>query len=90
MVTTSIGSGKDVAAAVEEASNGAVIVAGHTTNPNGQRDIAIVKYNNDGSLNQGFGLGGDEVVSGMAIAPNGTIAVVGNSNNQGFIAFFRP
>ncbi|MDX2007971.1 MAG: Ig-like domain-containing protein [Meiothermus sp.] len=98
MVTTSIGSGKDVAAAVESASNGAVIVAGHTTNPNGQRDIAIVKYNNDGSLSQGFGLGGkvirdlggDEVVTGMAIAPNGTIAVVGSSNNQGFIAFFKP
>lgn len=98
MVTTSIGGGKDVAAAVEGVANGAVIVAGHTTNPNGQRDIAIVKYNSDGTLNQGFGiggkvirdLGGDEVVTGMAIAPNGTIALVGNSNNQGFIAFFQP
>ncbi len=87
-VITPIGSGYDFGygAAVQE--DGKIIVAGvHSFGDNG--DIALVRYNGDGSLDTSFGTGGkvitsvgsnDDVGSAVALQSDGKIVVAGYSN----------
>ncbi len=68
-------------------ADGKYIAAGQVLGTSGTRDIALVRYNVDGSLDTGFGtagevvtdLGGDEVISGCAIQADGKIVVTGSS-----------
>jgi uncharacterized delta-60 repeat protein len=76
------------AAALAIQSNGKIVVAGTTTDPNTfNNDFALVRYNTDGSLDQTFGIGGEVATSlganasanasALAIQPDGEIVVVG-------------
>ena len=77
--------------------DGKIVVIGNTnTNTNGS-DFAIVRYNNDGSLDNSFGTGGklistigtgNDYANGLAIQPDGKIVIAGSSDdNKGFEAF---
>ena len=67
VVATAIGqgNGSDSAAGAAVQSDGKIVVAGQATTPTGGIDLAVVRYNADGSLDTSFG-GGDGVVT-MAI-----------------------
>lgn len=85
-VTTSIGDQAFAAAAALQA-DGKIIVAGNVTRLSTGRDMALVRYNPDGSLDTSFGNGGkvvtaisarDEHIFAVAVQSNGEIVVVGN------------
>ncbi|MET0752910.1 MAG: hypothetical protein ABWZ66_06035 [Pyrinomonadaceae bacterium] len=97
-VTTDIGSGGDSAESVAVQTDGKIVVVGSAGNGNGPiaggslggnlgiSDIAIVRYNADGTLDTSFGAGGKIVIDSgfgndfamdVAIQPDGNIIVVG-------------
>jgi len=84
--TTAIGVDDHVSYA-EIQSDGKIVVVGYTANANYRFDIVVVRYNNDGSLDNGFGVGGKVIRSlgpnnnyafGGVIQPDGKIVVVGS------------
>jgi uncharacterized delta-60 repeat protein len=93
----SFGSGKDVAsAAAFETVNGStkIIVAGWTNSVTGHPEIALARYNPDGSLDTTFGGTGTVVTSipntslypatnAVAVQPDGKIVVAGLTNGPG-------
>lgn len=58
MVMTPVGSGHDVANAMMIQSDGKILVVGGTITGTPAGVFSIVRYNTDGSLDSGFGLGG--------------------------------
>lgn len=83
-------------------SDGKIIVVGSINMGSGNDDMAIVRYNSDGSLDNSFGsngivnidfLGKNDEASSMVIQPDGKIVVVGraqnSSNNNSDIAAIR-
>lgn len=70
-------------------SDGSIIAAGYSYN-GGNRDFAVAKYTNNGSLITGFGgsstgyvitdVNNDDLASQMAVTSTGEIVVVGSSN----------
>lgn len=83
-VTTSVVGGPDWANSVALQPDGKVVVAGDSgSSPN--RDLTVVRYNVDGSLDTKFGgdgkvttsINGDDHVSSVAIQPDGKIVVAG-------------
>ena len=57
ILTTAIGAGNDAASSVVLQSDGKIVVAGYSYNGSNY-DIAVVRYNTDGSLDTSFGTGG--------------------------------
>ena len=91
-VTTSVGNFSDDAYGVALQSDGKIVVAGVTSNGN-SNDVAVVRYNNDGTLDTGFGTGGkvvtaintndDDTAFGIAIQSDGKIVVAGMARLNG-------
>ena len=88
-ITTDIGSDTDKAWGVTIQNDGKIIVAGYSYNGS-DYDIAIVRYNSDGSLDNSFSgdgkvttaIGSDnDKAYGVAIQGNGKIVAVGYSYN---------
>lgn len=87
-VTTPIG-GDDTGHSVVVQSDGKIVVAG-TSHSGSNRDFAVVRYNEDGTLDSGFGTGGkvttpigsgDDGARSMVVLSDGRIVVAGASNN---------
>jgi uncharacterized delta-60 repeat protein len=88
MVTTAIGTSNDGAYAIALQADGRILVAGYSYSTND--DIAVVRYNSDGSLDTSFS--GDGMVTttigtstenayAIAVQPDGRIVVAGYSWN---------
>ena len=84
LVTTSVGAGRDAARAVVLQPNGKIVVAGSSSNAVGW-DMALVRYNADGTVDTGFGNGGRVVtpvggygeVAALVLQPDGSIVAAG-------------
>ncbi len=86
LVTTDFDNSADIANAVCLQTDGKVIVAG-TSGP----DIAVARYNSDGSLDNTFGLGGkittdvwgyNDRGNAVTVQPDGRILVAGDAGRQ--------
>ena len=86
-VITSIGSNDDNGNAMALQANGKILVAGYSFNGS-SKDLAIVRYNTDGSLDSSFDYDGkvttsfsafDEIGNSIAVQPDGKIIVAGNA-----------
>ena len=68
-------------------ADGKIVAVGSAPGLDGLGDLAVARYNGDGSLDTSFGqqgtqitdLGGDDALKDVAIGPDGTIATVGRS-----------
>lgn len=89
VVTTPIGSRDDIINRVAVQNDGKVVAAGQTWN-GANWDIALTRYNSNGSLDTSFGgsgkvvtaIGsGDDIAQGLAIQSDGKIVVAGTSHN---------
>ncbi len=77
--------GSDEALAVVTQPDGKAIAAGYSNSGAGQEDIALVRYNADGSLDASFGAGGKVITDlgstdaarSIALQPDGKIVVAG-------------
>ncbi len=87
LLTTQIGSEDDEAQAIALQTDGKVVVAGYSYNGL-DTDFALVRYNEDGSLDMGFGLGGivslpmgsgDDAIHTLAVQEDGSILIGGTS-----------
>ncbi len=88
-VTTAIGTGDDDGRSLAVQSDGKIVIAGFTFNGS-NNDVAIVRYNSDGSLDNTFdsdgkvttavGTGNDEAYA-LTIQSDGKIIVVGQTHN---------
>ena len=58
IVTTPIGNSDDIGYSVAVQSDGKIVVAGASQDPTGQYDFAVVRYNDDGSLDNSFATDG--------------------------------
>jgi len=95
-VTTSVGPGEDGAYAVALQSDGKIVAAGATFDGS-NKDIALLRYNSDGTLDPTFGAGsgivtsaigmGDDSANAVAIQPDGKILVAGCSFVGNFCKF---
>jgi uncharacterized delta-60 repeat protein len=88
-VTTAIGSGHESGQRMTIQSDGKIVVSGYTSN-GANNDIAVVRYNTDGSLDTSFGgtgkvttaIGtGEDSAGGVAVQNDGKIVVGGYSFN---------
>jgi len=87
-VTTDIGSSHDFAYGVAIQSDGKIVVAGYSI-ISGNYDVAVVRYNTDGSPDTGFDTDGkvttdissSDYANGVAIQSDGKIVVAGHSSN---------
>ncbi len=89
LVTTPIGNSNDAAYSVAVQADGKILVAGYSNNGSNV-DIALVRYNSDGTLDNFFNLDGkattdfgsrDNYGTSLAIQPDGKIVVAGYSYN---------
>jgi uncharacterized delta-60 repeat protein len=88
IVTNPVGSGQDYASSVAVRGDGKILVAGSFENGN-VFDFALVRYRNDGALDQSFGTGGivttifpiASEAYGVAVQSDGKILVAGSSYN---------
>ena len=95
-VITPIGSGSDTGWKVAVQTDGRIVVAGDSFNGS-NTDIAVARFNSNGTLDAGFGSGGkvttsigngDDVAYGMALQSDGKIVVsgsTGNGSNRDFV-----
>jgi len=83
--------------ALQIQSDGKIVAAGYTQNPNIQ--AVVIRYNTDGTLDTGFGTGGivatnigsitaTTEISGLAIQSTGEIVVVGSNADSGVTQTF--
>ena len=88
-VTTQVGSGADGANAVALQPDGKIVATGFSSNGSND-DFALVRYNADGSIDTGFGLGGKvttpigsagDTAWEVAIQPDGKLVAVGSSSS---------
>ena len=88
-VTTDFAAGADAARAVIVQSDNKIVVAGLANNGR-DNDIAVARYNADGSLDTGFATGGklqldlagaDDVAQSVAVQLDGKILVAGYTGN---------
>lgn len=86
-VTTRLGTGSSTAEGVAVHAGG-IVVAGTAETPENGKDFAVVRYNTNGTLDQGFGAGGvvttsitphDDRVADIAILPGGQVLVAGTA-----------
>src|ERR1051325_10745806 len=88
-VTRAIGSSDDIGQSVAIQSDGKLVVAGYSYNGS-DNDVAVVRYNSDGSLDSSFNGTGkvvtpvgssDDAGESVAIQSDGKIVIAGSSNN---------
>lgn len=88
-VITPVGTRNDVATAVTVQQDGKILVAGSSEQATTGLDFLLLRYNSDGSLDQGFGNGGKVVTElgsasdrawAMAVQADGKIILAGESN----------
>ncbi len=92
IVTTDFGNSYDTANALAMQPDGRIVLAGHSfTDPNVTVDVALARYNSDGSLDTSFDedgrvktdLGGwRDVGNALALLPDGRILVAGEQWQQ--------
>ena len=94
MVLTQASTGHDQAYAVALQADGKIVVAGFGKSGTGTtRDALLVRYNEDGSLDPGFGIGGivlstlgetgdQQFLYAMDVAPDGSIVTAGHGYDQ--------
>lgn len=98
IVNLSLGIGNDVANAVTLQADGKIVVVGTNTD-SGSSNVAVARFNTDGSLDTSFGAGngdgtpdgvfsvslgaGNDVGSAVAMQADGKIVVAGNSTSVG-------
>jgi uncharacterized delta-60 repeat protein len=89
-ITTDFHTGSDQLQAIAVQANGQIVAAGTTGGT--VSDMALARYNRNGSLDAGFGNGGKVVVSaaglasaarGVVIQPDGKIVVAGSAGPAG-------
>ncbi len=90
-VVTSLTSGQDKAFGVAIQSDGKIVVAGHSTSSLTGKDFAVIRYNEDGTLDNSFGsngivtsdlqTGSEDVAYSVAIQVDGKIVLAGYSDN---------
>jgi uncharacterized delta-60 repeat protein len=95
-VTTDFNNTEDNCYGVKQQSDGKLVIAGSSKDFfTGNRDFLVIRYNNDGSLDTTFGVGGKVTTDfngfndfgySLAIQPDGNIIVVGSSDNDFAIA----
>ena len=77
VVTTNLGAAYASAQALVEQPDGRLVVAGHIAMRQGTRDLLIVRFNADGSLDTTFGVSGSLIMDvGGALADDGAQALV--------------
>jgi len=91
IVTTPIGSAEDIAYALVIQSDGRIVAAGSSFNSaSNKHDIALVRYNANGTLDTGFGTGGkvtttigsiNDYAYALGIQSDGRIVAAGKSYN---------
>lgn len=88
IVITPVGPGEDIPNAVVRQPDGKLLVVGHSNN-GANNDIALVRYLEDGTLDDTFGIGGivttpvgsaNEAASSVALQSDGKIVIAGNAN----------
>ena len=93
--TTSIGSVQDIAYSVAIQSDGKIVAAGYSHNGS-NNDFAVVRYNNDGSLDTTFGTAGKvitaigsgtDVANYVVVQSDGKIVATGYSDNGSNVDF---
>ncbi len=99
MVTTAVGM-MDDAWAVAIQFDDKIVVAGWTSTSSGTGDIALVRYNADGSLDTSFGVGGkvttdvgvlsNDAAYSMVLQPDGKIVVAGVSGGDFALVRYNP
>ena len=70
--------------------DGKIIAVGHTQQSGNEYDVVLVRYNSDGSLDEGFGNGGKarifetgfQQANCLAVQPDGKILVIGREGNS--------
>lgn len=91
IVTTSVGNAAFAKALVIQ-PDGKIVVAGDVFRDQTKRDVVVIRYNPDGSLDQSFGDGGkvftaatnaDDSANAVALQPDGKIVVVGATQVSG-------
>ena len=96
VVTTDLG-GDDEGAIVKMQSDGKIVVAGYTSNNSFGENLAVVRYNTNGTLDSTFGTAGKLVtgfpfnnieVSDLAIQVDGKLLITGTSSGSGQDANF--
>lgn len=89
IVKTSLRCGDEHTSAIAIQTDGRIVVAGSTNNGKAN-DFAVIRYNENGTLDPSFGKGGiaitsihegDDNASGVAIQADGKIVVAGSTNN---------
>ena len=101
-VITNFGGVQDEAMDVAIQADGKIVVVG-TGGPGTTQDIAVARYDTTGALDPTFGISGkvltnpvgsNEVGNAVAIQPNGTIVVAGQtdggSNGDGLVLRYKP
>jgi len=93
IVTTSISNGSEMASGIAVQSDGKIVVTGSAATSDGRGvDLAVVRYNTDGSLDNSFGTSGIVTTSisnglemsvGIAIQADGKLVVVGSADASG-------
>ena len=85
-VVTDFSGRSNSASAIALQANGKILVAGDALSATGPPDIAVARYNSDGSLDAGFGTGGrvttdfaarSDVGTAITVQPDGKILVAG-------------
>jgi uncharacterized delta-60 repeat protein len=88
--------GGDAITAVALLPDGRILAAGNAFSSDGGYDIALLRYNADGSPDNSFGTGGkvlvdltsSDTVHAMTVLSDGRILVAGQLHDSGFIARF--
>jgi len=89
-VTTSMSTSTDTAYAVAVQTDGKIIAAGSAKTGGGTTDAALVRYNENGSLDETFGTGGkvitdinasDDAIKAIVLQTDGKIVAVGYAKN---------
>ncbi|MCB9917355.1 MAG: LEPR-XLL domain-containing protein [Planctomycetes bacterium] len=90
IVTTDIGSGSDYGLSLSVQADGKILIAGYS-NDGATNDMALIRYNADGSLDSGFGGGdgivttavgaGSDVGTSVTVQADGKILVAGYASN---------
>lgn len=91
IVMTSIGIDHDEAEALVLQSDGKLVAAGKTFDPSVGTDIALLRYNTDGSLDTTFGTGGivttsidtSDEATALVVQPDGKLVVAGGTSGVG-------
>ena len=99
VVTTPVGTGADVAYAVAIQPDGKIVAAGLASDAariGHAYDIALVRYNSNGSLDTSFGSGGkvrtaigskDDVATALVIQPDGKLVVAGYASGSVLVRY---